>query len=131
MTKRNKIIYWIATIWLILRNGINRYRTVIKMKQETDMMTHLGYPIYFLTILGTWKLLGAVAVLIPKFPVLKEWAYAGFFFAMSGAVFSHFAVGDGGKEFFGPSLLIVLTWYHGISVPQIENPVSQSMNKLI
>lgn len=84
------------------------------MKEEVDMMTHLGYPAYLLTIIGVWKLLGVVAVLISKFPLLKEWAYAGFFFCMSGAVFSHFAVGDGAKEFFGPLLLIVLTvvsWY--------------------
>lgn len=78
------------------------------------MMNHLGYPIYFLKLLGIWKILGVIAVLIPKFPLLKEWAYAGFFFAMSGAIFSHAAVGDSGKEFFGPVLLIVLTiisWY--------------------
>ena len=77
-------------------------------------MTHLGYPIYFLTILATWKMLGVVAVLIPKFALLKEWAYAGFFFAMTGAVFSHLAIGDGAKENFGPVLLIILTvlsWY--------------------
>lgn len=79
------------------------------------MFAHLGYPSYLLTILGVWKILGVVAVLIPKFPILKEWAYAGFFFTMTGAVFSHAAVGDGGKEFFGPVLLIVLTvvsWYY-------------------
>ena len=69
------------------------------------MMTHLGYPVYFLTILGVWKILGVVAVLIPKFPLLKEWAYAGFFFVMSGAVFSHIAVGDSVKEIFPPLLL--------------------------
>jgi hypothetical protein len=84
------------------------------MKDEVDMMAHLGYPLYFLTILGVWKMLGVVAVLIPKFPLLKEWAYAGFFFAMSGAVFSHLACGDSAKEFFGPILLLILTvvsWY--------------------
>ncbi len=57
---------------------------------------------------------GVVTVLIPKHPLLKEWAYAGFFFAMSGAVFSHFASKDGAKEFFGPILLLILivvSWY--------------------
>jgi hypothetical protein len=86
----------------------------MKMKEEVDMMTRLGYPFYLLTILGTWKMLGVVTVLIPKFPLLKEWAYAGFFFAMSGAVFSHLATGDEAKEFFGPVLLLILTvasWY--------------------
>jgi len=114
MTKRNKIIYWIATGWLALGMTSTGIVQIIKMKEEVDMMTHLGYPLYFLTIIGVWKILGVVAILIPKFPLLKEWAYAGFFFAMSGAVFSHLAAGDGAKEFFGPVLLIILTvvsWY--------------------
>jgi len=114
MTKRNKIIYWIATGWLSLGMLSTGIVQLIRLKEEVDMFIHLGYPVYLLTILGVWKMLGVVAVLVPKFPLLKEWAYAGFFFAMSGAVFSHLAAGDGAKEFFGPVLLIVLTlvsWY--------------------
>jgi uncharacterized membrane protein YphA (DoxX/SURF4 family) len=114
MTKRNKIIYWIATIWLALGMLSTGTVQLMKMKAEEDMMTHLGYPLYFLTMLGLWKILGVIAILIPRFPLLKEWAYAGFFFAMTGAVFSHFAKGDSAIEFFGPVLLIVLTvvsWY--------------------
>jgi hypothetical protein len=109
MTKRNKIIYWIATIWLSLGMVSTGIVQFLKTKEEVDMFTHLGYPVYLLTILSIWKFLGVIAVLIPKFPLLKEWAYAGFFFAMSGAVFSHLAAGSGAKEFFGPILLIVLT----------------------
>ncbi|MFT3934836.1 MAG: DoxX family protein [Chitinophagaceae bacterium] len=114
MTKRNKIIYWIATLWLSLGMTATGIVQFIKNKDEVELFTHLGYPLYFLTILAIWKFLGVIAVLVPKFPLLKEWAYAGFFFAMSGAVFSHLAVGDAAKEFFGPLLLIVLTivsWY--------------------
>jgi uncharacterized membrane protein YphA (DoxX/SURF4 family) len=114
MTKRNKIIYWIATLWLALGMLSTGIVQLIKMKEEVAMMDHLGYPLYLLTILGIWKILGIAAVLIPKFPLLKEWAYAGFFFAMSGAVFSHLAIGDGAIEFFGPVLLLILTfvsWY--------------------
>ena len=114
MTKRNRIIYWIATLWLSLGMLSTGIVQLLKLKEEADMFTHLGYPLYFLTLLGIWKILGVVAVLIPKFPLLKEWAYAGFFFAMTGAVYSHFAAGDAAKEFFGPSLLIILTaasWY--------------------
>jgi len=114
MTKRNKIIYWIATLWLSLGMVSTGIVQLMKMKEETDMMAHLGYPLYFLTLLGVWKILGVVAVLIPKFPLLKEWAYAGFFFAMSGAVVSHLANGDAATELFGPTLLIILTatsWY--------------------
>jgi hypothetical protein len=114
MTKRNKIIYWVATLWLALGMTSTGIVQILQIKEEVDMMAHLGYPLYFLVILGVWKLLGVVAILIPKFPLLKEWAYAGFFFAMSGAVISHFSVGDGAKEYFGPTLLLVLTvlsWY--------------------
>ena len=85
-----------------------------KMKAEVDAMTHLGYPIYLLNILGVWKILGMAAVLAPGFVLLKEWAYAGFFFAMSGAVYSHLAVGDGLTAILPALLLIVLTlvsWY--------------------
>ncbi|GJM35540.1 MAG: hypothetical protein DHS20C18_45410 [Saprospiraceae bacterium] len=114
MTKRNKIIYWIATIWLSLGMVSTGIVQLIKMEEEVDKMTDLGYPVYILSILGVWKMLGVVAVLIPKFPLLKEWAYAGFFFAMSGAIISHLAVGDDLIELFGPTLLLVLTvvsWY--------------------
>jgi hypothetical protein len=114
MTKRNKIIYWIATIWLALGMVSTGIVQLIHMQEEVDRMALLGYPLYFLTILGIWKLLGVITVLIPKFPLLKEWAYAGFFFAMSGAVYSHVASGSEAKDFFGPLLLIALTvisWY--------------------
>jgi len=114
MSKRNKFIYWIATLWLALGMASTGIVQIIPLKEETEMMRHLGYPLYFLTLLGVWKLLGVIAILIPKFGLLKEWAYAGFFFAMSGAVVSHLACGDGAKELFGPVLLIILTifsWY--------------------
>jgi len=114
MTKRNKIIYWIATVWLALGMVSTGIVQLIKLDDEVKNFSRLGYPIYLLTLLGIWKILGVIAVLIPKFTVLKEWAYAGFFFAMSGAVYSHIAVDDGGKELFGPILLLVLTivsWY--------------------
>lgn len=78
------------------------------------MMAHLGYPAYFLTIIGVWKILGVVAVLIPKFTTLKEWAYAGFFFAMSGAIFSHLGAHDPVKDILPALLLLALTlvsWY--------------------
>ncbi|MEI7014514.1 DoxX family protein [Leptospira licerasiae] len=106
---RNKVIYWIATAWLSLGMVSTGIVQMIQMKEEVDMFAHLGYPAYLLIILGVWKLLGVIAVLVPKYPLVKEWAYAGFFFTMSGAVFSHFAAGDGAKEYFGPVLLLVLT----------------------
>lgn len=89
MSKRNKIIYWIATVWLSLGMVSTGIVQLVKLPEDVTMMTHLGYPLYFLTLPGIWKLLGVVTVLMPKLPLLKEWAYAGFFFAMSGAIFSY------------------------------------------
>lgn len=112
--KSTKIIYWISTIWLALGMLSTGTVQVLKVKEEVANITHLDYPGYLLTILGVWKILGVIAVLVPKFPLLKEWAYAGFFFAMSGAVFSHIASNNSMKELFGPLLLLILTvvsWY--------------------
>jgi len=121
MTKRNKIIFWFTTIWLALGMLSTGTLQLFRAKAEGALappgvygITHLGYPVYFLTILGIWKILGAVAVLSPKFPLLKAWAYAGFFFVMSGAIFSHIAVGDFISEIFPSLLLLILTvvsWY--------------------
>ncbi|NCI47880.1 DoxX family protein [Sediminibacterium soli] len=109
MTKRNRIIYWIATLWLSLGMLSTGIVQLLKTKEETELMARLGYPDYFLTVIGVWKILGVIAVLVPKYPVWKEWAYAGFFFAMSGAIVSHLAVGDKVSELFGPVLLLLLT----------------------
>jgi uncharacterized membrane protein YphA (DoxX/SURF4 family) len=111
-TKTNKIIYWIATIWLAL--GMVSTGVVQLLKQKTgaggvDSITHLGYPVYFLTLLGIWKILGSTAVLVPRFRLLKEWAYAGFFFAMTGAIFSHLVSGSPMSEIAPSLLLLVLT----------------------
>ena len=117
MNRRNKIIYWVSTLWLAL--GMLSTGAVQLFKGRTgagglDSITHLGYPVYLLTMLGIWKILGVVAILIPRFPLLKEWAYAGLFFAMTGAIFSHIAVGNPALEIFPALLLLILTvvsWY--------------------
>jgi hypothetical protein len=114
MSKRNKIIYWVATLWMALGMTSTGIVQVLQVEAETARMTHLGFPIYSLTLLGVLKILGVVAVLIPKFPVLKEWAYAGFFFNMMGALFAHIALGDPINELFPAMLLLLLTvlsWY--------------------
>lgn len=107
-------MYWIATIWLSLGMVSTGIVQIIRMEEEVQKMNELGYPAYFLTIIGIWKLLGVTAILVPKFPLVKEWAYAGFLFLMTGAIFTHLAVGDVAVTYFGPALLLVLTilsWY--------------------
>lgn len=113
MKKAPKIIYWIATVWLSLGMLSTGVVQLLHVKEDVELILKLRYPLYFLTILGIWKILGVVAVLVPKFPLVKEWAYAGFFFAMSGAIFSHLASGSA-NEIFPSTLLLVLTvvsWY--------------------
>lgn len=119
MTQRNqsagkagKIVYWIATLWLALgmvSTGVVQLSKGKAGQGGLDMITHLGYPGYLLTLLGIWKILGVVALVIPKFPLLKEWAYAGFFFIMTGAIFSHIAIGDPATEILPSLLLLLLT----------------------
>ena len=114
MKKRDKIIYWIATIWLAAGMLAGGAQQLFHIGGYNAIITHLGYPMYLLTILGAWKILGVIAILVPRFALLKEWAYAGFFFVMSGAAFSHMALGDGIKET-SPCLtlllLTVISWY--------------------
>ena len=114
MTKTHKIIYWVATLWLALGMTSTGIVQLMRLKDDVDRMAHLGYPTYLLTMLGIWKLLGVIAVLIPKYPLLKEWAYAGFFFTMSGAALSHIIIGDPFSEIVPSLLLLTLTavsWY--------------------
>lgn len=102
----------------------------MKLKDDVDRMAHLGYPIYLLTMLGIWKLLDVVAVLFTKFPLVKEWAYAGFFFSMSGAAISHIVVGDPFNEIAPLLLLLTLTvisWYFR---PDSRKLVSTRQNRM-
>ncbi len=109
MKRRNKIIYWVSTLWLALGMASTGIVQLLHMEQEVEMMNGLGYPAYFLSIIGGWKILGVLAVLIPKYPLLKEWAYAGFFFAMSGAICSHILSGGPLSDISPPLLLLALT----------------------
>ncbi|MCB9046371.1 MAG: DoxX family protein [Chitinophagales bacterium] len=114
MNKRNRIIYWIATLWLSLGMLSTGIVQLMQVKEQTQFVLDMGFPAYFVTLLGFTKILGVIAILIPRYPLVKEWAYAGFFFTMSGAVYSHIATGHPAKDMFGPILLLVLittSWY--------------------
>src|SRR5215831_21378643 len=121
VTWRDKIIYWIATVWLALGMTATGVLQLTKQAAEGAVappgvwgIKQLGYPEYFLIVIGVWKILGVIAILISKFPLLKEWAYAGFFFLTTGAIFSHRAVRSPIMELI-PSLLLLilnlLSWY--------------------
>jgi hypothetical protein len=98
--------YWLATALVAGELGLGGYWDIARLPFASDLVTHLGYPSYFLVLLGTWKVLGAAALLVPRCALVKEWAYAGAFFTYTGAVASHlttsYALGEVG-------LLAVLT----------------------
>src|ERR1700756_2360624 len=101
MERRNLIIYWVTTGLVCFGMTASGIFQLMRAKEMVDMMEHLGYPLYLLSILGVWKLLAVVALLSPGFKVVKEWAYAGLFFTMTGALISHLVCGDGGKAVMG------------------------------
>ena len=96
--KIKSIAYWVMTIFVALPIGSGGVAQVLRLQQNVDGFVHvLGYPLYFVTILGVWKILGAIAILVPGFPRLKEWAYAGIFFDLTGAAATWAAVGGSGE----------------------------------
>ena len=114
MEKRKLIWYWISTILLsfcIFSGGLAQ---ALQVQGVVQGFKPLGYPTYFISVIGVWKVLGIIAILIPGFKLLKEWAYAGIFFTMTGAVISHIASNDIHAQIIAPIVLAiftVLSWY--------------------
>ncbi|MDI1428631.1 DoxX family protein [Polyangium sorediatum] len=106
--KARTIAYWVATGLLGFAFAAGGLGDLSRSPQVMEGMTHLGYPPYFATILGAWKVLGAVALLVPRFPRLKEWAYAGIIFDLTGAAASHAASGDPAGKVITPLVLVAI-----------------------
>jgi len=105
--------YWIATALTALLFVVPGAALLLCVPHFTQDMAHLGYPAYFLAILGTWKILGALVILAPGLARLKEWAYAGMVFDATSAALSRAAVGDGAVKIIAPlviTLLVLLSW---------------------
>jgi hypothetical protein len=107
--KTKLIGYWVATVIIASAALFGGVGDLLRLDPMVETMVRLGYPLYVLTILGFCKVLGALVLLAPGLPRLKEWAYAGTFFDMAGAVASHVASGDGVAQLAWPALLAVVT----------------------
>src|SRR5215471_6785967 len=116
--KTKLISYWVTTVFTSLElvaggvTDLMHGRTALVAGEPvTEVLAHLGYPVYLLTILGVWKILGAIVLLAPRFPRLKEWAYAGAFFVYTGAAASGVVRGgdDPATLIWGPLLFAVIT----------------------
>ena len=115
MKKGKLAIYWIATALLAFGMLGSGFAQIFHAQDMINLVTPLGYPVYFLSIIGVWKVLGVIAILLPGFTLVKEWAYAGFFFVMTGALISHLASGDHSiSGIIGPfmqTIFVILSWY--------------------
>ncbi|GLV54834.1 hypothetical protein KDH_17300 [Dictyobacter sp. S3.2.2.5] len=108
------ICYWVATFITVLEllaGGVadltHGKAALVASEPVTEVLAHLGYPVYLLTLLGVWKLLGAIALLVPRFPRLKEWTYAGALFDYTGAIVSSLMVGDSLASTLPPLMLAI------------------------
>jgi hypothetical protein len=108
--KAKNITYWTTTILIVFFIGSGGAAQLAQfMGNPHGVVPVLRYPMYFFAILGLWKVLGAIAILVPRFPRLKEWAYAGIFFDLTGAVASVAAVGSYGVYAFHVIAPLILT----------------------
>ncbi len=95
------VAYWVATAIAATAFLVPGLANLARAPHVAGDMAHLGYPAYFMTILGTWKVLGALVIAAPGLRVLKEWAYAGMIFDLTGAAISRGVAGD------GPAMVLV------------------------
>jgi hypothetical protein len=107
--RAREIAFWLFTIVAAFEMAAGSLWDLLRIEYVRVVLTHLGYPLYLSFILGSWKILCALALLAPRFPRLKEWAYAGAVFNYTGAAASHLLVGDGAANWVGPLVFAAFT----------------------
>jgi hypothetical protein len=107
--RTRKVAFWLLTMIVVWETIAGSLWDLLRIEYVRVVFAHLGYPLYLLTILGVWKLPGALVILAPGLPRLKEWAYAGVFFDYSGAAASHFLVHDPAARWVGPLVFAGIT----------------------
>ncbi|MFI5777901.1 DoxX family protein [Nocardia sp. NPDC051570] len=103
------VAYWVATVAIVAESVVGGVWDIARIHFVRDMIIHLGYPTYFLVLLGIWKILGAAAIAVPRWPLVKEWAYAGAFFTYTGAIASHLTTGYARAEVAVLAVMTILT----------------------
>ncbi|HTA88401.1 MAG TPA: DoxX family protein [Polyangiaceae bacterium] len=116
--KPQTIAYWVSTALIAAAFVLGGAIDATARPPAVAFLAHLGYPAYFATLIGVWKVLGGVAVLAPRLPRLKEWAYAGIFFDLTGAAVSHAASGDGASKVLTPLVLVGIGFASWLLRPQ-------------
>ena len=121
--------YWLFTILVAFEMAAGALWDLLSIEYVRAVLTHLGYPLYVLYILGVWRIPCALVLLLPRLPRLKEWAYAGAIFNYTGAAASHFLAGDGGGAWIGPLVLTVFTlvsWALRPAARRLPQPASSA-----
>ena len=108
--KTTKILYWIVTGLMAAFMLMASIPDVLVIPAAVDVFKHLGYPTYLLPFIGVAKILGVITILVPGFPRLKEWAYAGLVFDLIGALYSHISVGDPPSNWIFPIIGLLLVF---------------------
>jgi hypothetical protein len=101
-SRASTVVYWAGTLFVTLTALGAGFADIFHAQPLYGVLLHLGYPAYFATLLGLWKVVGAVVLLAPRWPLVKEWAYAGMLCDYCCAIVSHVAVGDGASAVVGP-----------------------------
>jgi len=107
------IAYWVLTLFVAFEMAAGGVWDLLRIEYVRVILTHLGYPLYLLYIIGIPRIPCALALLAPRFGRLKEWAYAGAFFDYAGAAASHLLVGDGASQWVAPlvfSAFTIVSW---------------------
>ena len=125
--KKTNTIYWILTGLAAAMMLLSSIPNILSVPDAVDLVVkHLGYPSYFLPMIGVAKLAGAIAILVPGFPRIKEWAYAGLIYDLTAAIYSAISVGDPASQWlpiFVPIILLASSYiYHHKRLQESANP---------
>lgn len=113
-SRRAIAAYWLCTLFVTLTALAAGVMDVLHLEPLFGLLRHLGYPSYFATVLGVWKIIGGLVLLAPRHPLAKEWAYAGMFIDYSSAAISHLASGDAASAIVGAivsAAALIASWY--------------------